>query len=195
MHLVLYGPEGCGKGTQAELLAKILKLKIYTSGDLVREAATKNSGSIGQECRNALAEGRYVSDATMYLLWEKKLKSKQAQKGFILDGFPRTLNQAKFLFGKSADYGYKIDKIIHFNIGKREILTRLIKRKRKLFSGSRISHDTPRRIEQRLKMYYQQEKELLNFFRQKKILLEVNGNQSIKEVFASIIKRLQVNNK
>ena len=67
MHVVFFGPEGSGKGTQAQLLSKALHLPILTSGDLVRDAATNDKGIIGEVCRQALAEGKYVADSEMFV--------------------------------------------------------------------------------------------------------------------------------
>lgn len=192
MHLILYGSEGSGKGTQAKLLSKLLGLPIYNAGDLVREAATKDEGPIGDVCREALSFGEYLSDSDIFLLFGKKLKSTQAKKGFILDGFPRTLAQAKFLLKKTAKYGYKIDKLIYLKISDKEAFVRLSKRKRKLYHGSQVSHDTPERIRRRLNMYHKQEGPLLNFFRKKNLLLEINATKPIKGVFAALVKRLQI---
>src|SRR3989344_4312194 len=106
MHLIIFGPEGSGKGTQAQLLSKKLNLPIYTSGDLVRQAASKDKGTLGEVCRIALSTGTYVHDQTMYALWELNLRTNEAKKGFILDGFPRNVAQARYLIDKLEEFGY-----------------------------------------------------------------------------------------
>ena len=83
MHVIFYGPEGAGKGTQAKLLSKEFTLPILTSGDLVRDAATNDKGIIGEVCREALAEGKYVADSEMFVLWKWRLKEEDAKGDWI----------------------------------------------------------------------------------------------------------------
>lgn len=192
MHLIIYGPEGSGKGTQAKLLSQLYGLPIITSGDLVREAAVSDTGEIGKISREALSLGKYVPDKEMFALWERKLSSSKAEKGFILDGFPRNLSQTNFLLEKAAQNNYKIDKVIYLKLTDRQAFKRLVSRNRKLFEGSNISHDTPERIAQRLATYRQKEKEMMDFFREKNLLLEIDGDQSVDDVFKSIVAELKI---
>ena len=192
MHFIIYGPEGSGKGTQAKLLAEKLHLKVYTSGDLVREAALKDKGLIGKVCRKALNEGKYVADKSMFVLWRNKLKTEEAKKGIILDGFPRNFNQAEFLFKNIDQYGYTIDKVIYLELTDAEAIERLVKRHRKLFEGSNINHDDPERVKKRLTVYRKKEKKLLSFFKKKQLILEINALGTTDEVFVRIISALQV---
>src|SRR3989344_4114329 len=107
MHLIVYGPEGSGKGTQSKLLSEKLNLPVITSGDLVREKAKENS-TLGKICLKALSEGQYVADDVMFKLWKEKLSDDKAKKGFILDGFPRNIHQAEFLLNEIKKLGYAI---------------------------------------------------------------------------------------
>ena len=116
MHFIFYGPEGSGKGTQAKILAQKKNLPVYTSGDLVIEAAKNDKGSIGMATRKALTEGIYVGDNEMFTLLKNKLRTQEAKKGFILDGFPRNLQQAEFLMQKIDKYGYSIDYVIYLSL-------------------------------------------------------------------------------
>ena len=154
MHIVIYGPEGSGKGTQAKLLSEKLDLPIYTAGDLVREAAETNKGRIGDMARSVLLDGKYLPDGEMCNLIGEKLKDEELRKGFILDGFPRTLLQANYLMDNLSKNGYKIDKVIYLKLDEEESVRRLIKRKRKVFGKSKILHDDPKRIRQRLKIFH-----------------------------------------
>src|SRR3989338_4402800 len=190
MHLVIYGPEGSGKGTQAQLLAKKYNLPIYTSGDLVRDAAANDNGLIGDACRRALKEGRYVPDSEMFVLWKNKLRSNEAKKGFILDGFPRNLRQAKFLIRKISKYGYGIDKFIHLTLSDKDATWRLLKRNRKTFEGSNESHDTVEKIRSRLANFRKHEEELVSFFDTLKLLLNVDGSGSVPDIHKHILKGL-----
>lgn len=192
MHYIFYGPEGSGKGTQAKLLAEKLHLPILTSGDLVRDAAVNDKGLIGDACRRALKEGRYVPDSEMFVLWKNKLRSEEAKKGFILDGFPRNLRQAKFLMRKISKYRYGIDKLIHLNLNDKDATERLLKRNRKTFEGSNESHDTIDKIGSRLASFREHEKDLIAYFGEKNLLLSVDASGSVSEIHGRILKDLSI---
>lgn len=190
MHIVFYGPEGSGKGTQAKLLSEALRLTILSSGDLVRDAAANDKGIIGEVVRLSLREGKYVADSEMFVLWKWRLKDEDAKDDWIMDGFPRNVEQAKFLDDKVDKYGYKIEKVFYLNISEKESYSRLIKRGRPLHPGSNELHDSPERIRSRLKLYKQSEKEVLDYYRQKGVLIEINADQSIEEVHKKIMKHV-----
>ncbi|HCM38018.1 MAG: Adenylate kinase [Candidatus Gottesmanbacteria bacterium GW2011_GWB1_43_11] len=191
MHVVFYGPEGSGKGTQAKLLAQKLNLPILTSGDLVREAATNDRGIIGDVCRQALSEGKYVADSEMFVLWKHRLKREDARGGWIMDGFPRNLEQAKFLDDKISKYGYRIEKAIFLNLPEAVSYERLIKRARPLHQGSSELHDSPERIKSRLAIYKQTEIEVIDYYRKQGVLIEVNADQSVEGVHKEILAKIQ----
>jgi adenylate kinase len=192
MHIVFYGPEGSGKGTQAKLLAEKLKTSILTSGDLVRDAAENDKGIIGEVCRQSLSEGKYVADSEMFVLWKWRLKEDDARGGWIMDGFPRNIDQARFLDDKITKYGYDIEHAIYLNLSEEESIKRLLKRARPLHAGSTELHDSPERIKSRLEIYKQGEKDVLEYYKQKGVLLEINADQSIEEVHAEILKKLGI---
>jgi adenylate kinase len=188
MHIVFYGPEGSGKGTQSKLLAEALHLPILTSGDLVRDAAANDKGIIGEVCRQALEEGKYVADSEMFVLWKWRLKEEDAKGGWIMDGFPRNVEQAKFLDDKIDKYGYKVEKVFYLNLSEEESIKRLAARARPLHAGSTETGDTPERIKTRLGLYKQGEQAVLDFYREKGVLIEINADQTIEEVHAEIMR-------
>lgn len=188
MHIVFYGPEGSGKSTQVKLLAEKLGLAILTSGELVRDAAANDKGIIGEVCRQSLAEGKYVADSEMFVLWKWRLKEEDARGGWIMDGFPRNVEQAKFLDDKIDKYGYKVEKAFYLNLSAEESIRRLLLRKRPLHPGSTETGDTPERIQTRLEMYKIGEKDVLDYYRQKGVLVEINADQSIESVHNEIMK-------
>lgn len=190
MHLVLYGPEGSGKGTQAKLLSEKYNLPIITSGDLVRKTAQENQGKVAQECWEALSSGTYVSDDTMYILWEETLKGEEAKKGFILDGFPRTYAQSQFLQQKIEDNNYILDAFIHLYLSDEDSQKRLALRARKLFEGSTINHDDPSLVARRLTEFRKHEEEIVIFYKKKNILIDVNAAQRLENVFQEIVNKL-----
>lgn len=190
MHIIFFGPEGSGKGTQAKLLSEKLHLPILTSGDLVRDAATNDKGIIGEVCRQSLSEGKYVADSEMFVLWKWRLKEEDAKGDWIMDGFPRNVEQAKFLDDKIDKYGYKIEKVIYLELSEEESMRRLIKRARPLHPGSTELHDSPERIKQRLAIYKEGEKSVLDYYRQKGVLMTINADKSIEEVHQDILAHL-----
>ncbi|MFC1626617.1 adenylate kinase family protein [Patescibacteria group bacterium] len=192
MHIVFYGPEGSGKGTQAQLLSKALHLPILTSGDLVRDAAANDKGIIGEVCRQALHEGKYVADSEMFVLWKWRLKEEDAKGGWIMDGFPRNMQQALFLDDKIDKYGYNIEKVIYLHLPKEVSLKRLIKRARPLHPGSKELHDSPDRIKSRLSIYGDDEKSVLKYYEKRGVLVKINANQSIDIVHNDILQHTKL---
>lgn len=191
MHIVLFGPEGSGKGTQAKLLSDKLGIPILTSGDLVRDAAANDKGIIGEVCRQALSEGKYVADSEMFVLWKWRLKDEDAKGGWIMDGFPRNVEQAQFLDDKIDKYGYKIEKVFYLDLPQVQSYKRLIARGRPLHSGSSELHDSPERIKQRLSIYKEGERAVLEYYKQKGVLVTINADQSVEDVHQAIVTSLQ----
>lgn len=188
MHIIFYGPEGSGKGTQAKLLADELHYPILTSGDLVRDAAANDHGIIGVVCKESLEQGKYVANSEMEVLWKWRLKEEDAKGAWIMDGFPRNVEQAKFLDDKIDKYGYKVELVLFLNISEEESYKRLIARGRESYPGSNESHDSPERIATRLKMYKDAEKDTLDYYRQKGVLVEIDAKRSVEEVHADILR-------
>ena len=187
MHIVFFGPEGSGKGTQAKLLAEYLHLPILTSGDLVRDAAANDKGIIGEVCRQALSEGKYVADSEMFVLWKWRLKDEDAKGGWIMDGFPRNVEQAAFLDDKIDKYGYKVERVFYLALPEEESYKRLLARGRPLHEGTNELHDSPQRIKQRLEIYKSGEQAVIDYYRKKGVLVEVNANQAVEDVHKEIL--------
>lgn len=190
MHIIFYGPEGSGKGTQAKLLGETLHIPILTSGDLVRKAASEDKGVIGDVCREALVKGRYVADSEMFVLWKRRLKEDDAKHDWIMDGFPRNVDQAVFLDDKLHKYGYSVEAVIYLTLSEKASLERLVKRARPLHPGSQELHDSPERIKNRLQMYKEHEQPVLDYYRKRGVLIEINGDQKPEEVQNDIRKKI-----
>lgn len=184
MFIIFYGPEGSGKSTQAKMLAEKLKLPYLGSGDLVRKYSAEDKGIMGDICRESLSKGYYVADSEMFVLWKGRLKESDVQDGFIIDGFPRNHAQAMFLADKLDKYGTKINMVFYLEVSEAESIKRLLARKRTNPDGS--LHDTPEKISQRLKMYTEQEADVLKFYAEQGLLKKINGEQTIEAIFKDI---------
>jgi adenylate kinase len=137
-----------------------------------------------------LADGKYVANSEMFVLWKWRLKEEDAMGGWIMDGFPRNVEQAKFLDDKIDKYGYKVEKVFYLNLSEEESIRRLTKRAKPLHPGSTETGDTPERIKTRLQLYKTGEKEVLDFYRSKGVLIEINADQTIEEVQAAIMQQI-----
>ena len=186
MHIIFYGPEGSGKSTQAKLLSEKLNVPALVSGDLVRKYAKEDKGIMGDTCREVFKTGHYVPDSEMFVLWKHRLKEPDTGKGFVIDGFPRNLDQVKFLEEKLEKYNKKEDVVFFLKVSEKESIKRLLKRGRKSPDGS--LHDTPEKIKERLKRYKKEEKQVLKFYKKKRLLRKINGEQSIKEIHNDIME-------
>lgn len=189
MYIIFYGPEGSGKTTQTKLLAEKLGLPALISGDLVRKYAEEDKGIMGEICREALQAGHYVADSEMFVLWKHRLKQPDTEHGFVIDGFPRNLAQAKFLEEKIEKYQKKIDFVFYLKVKEKESIRRLLKRGRRLGNGT--LHDSPERIRERLRRYKAEEAGVLSFYKRKNSLVEINGERSIAEIHQDILKRVR----
>jgi len=165
MKLIFLGPPGAGKGTQAEIISKKLNLKKISTGDILREEMERGT-ELGKIAKSYMEKGELVPDEIMIKIIENNIKNLD---GFILDGFPRTLNQAIEL-----EKITKIDKVIYLNVSDDEIKKRLLNRGR--------LDDKPEVIENRIKIYREQTQPLIEFYKGKGVLYEINGIGTIEEI-------------
>lgn len=172
MKILLIGPQGSGKSTQASLLAEYLNLPKISVGDIFRELS-KEESSEAQRLREILQAGKLVDDQTTSEIVKNRLNQADCQNGFILDGYPRTIEQMQ-------TFDPNFDKVIYLEVPKEEVMKRLMARGR--------ADDTHELIETRLDLYYKQTQPLLDHYRNKGILIEVNGVGSVEQIQEEIKK-------
>jgi adenylate kinase len=188
-NIIFYAPEGAGKTTQAKMLAETLGVPCLVSGDLVRRMAEFDKGIMGKICRETMAAGHYVADSEMFVLWKARLKDEDTQNGWVIDGFPRNLTQAEFLADKLDKHGKNVDLVIYLSVPEDVSIARLLKRGRKLSDGS--LHDSEELIRERLKRYKAEEADVLNYYRQLGVLVEIDGAQDIDKVHQDIMSHVK----
>lgn len=186
MFIIFYGPEGCGKTTQAKMLAEAINLPYLGSGDLVRKYAKEDKGIMGDICRECFATGHYVADTEMFVLWKARLKEADVQDGFVLEGFPRNHTQALFLADKLDKYKKTINYVFYLDVSETESIKRLIKRARKSPDGT--LHDSEEKIKSRLRIYKKQEADVLEYYKGEDLLQKIKGEQSIEAIHQDILK-------
>ena len=184
--LIFLGPPGSGKGTQAEILTDKLEYYHISIGDLLRENISKNTG-LGKLAAKYVNSGELVPDDLIIELVNSTLYELQNENsqysGVILDGFPRTINQAASLDSKIKDSGASIRAVIYLDISDEKIISRLQSRGR--------NDDKPNLIKNRLSVYRKQTEPLLGFYGEKKLLESVNGDQGLGEVNDNILNVLK----
>lgn len=183
MNLIILGPQGSGKGTQAKLLAEKYGLVHVSSGALLREFA-KNDSEKGKLIADLLTTGALLPFDTVMEVIEPVIIG--AKNGFILDGSPRDAMQAEYLDWYLGERHINIDKVILLNIPREESLARL--QKRSVIENR--SDDTPAAIHERLDIYDQETKPVIEHYRQKGLLLEIDGTPDIQAIFSNIVSKL-----
>lgn len=189
MFIIIYGPEGSGKTTQGKLLSKKFKIPHLVSGDLIRKYAKEDKGIMGRICTDVLKNGHYVADSEMFVLWKQRLKEKDVEKGFIIDGFPRNMSQALFLDDKLNKYKKKAIMVAYLRVREKVSVERLLARGRKNPDGSLA--DSPKNIKERLRRYHAEEKDVLNFYKKMGVLQEIDGEKSIEEIHEDIANKIE----
>ena len=186
MNIILFGPPGAGKGTQAKILIKNHNLVQISTGDMLREEV--NSGSnLGKTAKSIMDSGGLVSDEIIMSIIEERISKPDCQNGFILDGFPRTLNQATALDDMLAHKNIKIDHIIQIDVDEKLLFQRIKKRAEE---GDFARNDDNKDVLiKRITVYQNDTMPVLEYYRSLNRLKTVDGMQSIESV-CSDIKRL-----
>ena len=178
MRIILFGPPGCGKGTQAVFISEALSIPHLSTGEMLR-SAVKSGSEIGLKANKIMESGGLVSDEVVLSIVKERIAENDCEKGFILDGFPRTVNQAEKL-DLLLSVNHKLDFVLRIKVDEEEIIKRLIDRARE--------DDKPETIKNRFKMYNSETQPLIPFYEEKKILFNINGMQKIEKVSEDIKK-------
>ena len=207
MKLILLGPPGTGKGTQAKLLIKHFKIPQISTGDILRQAVT-DATELGRKAKSYMDSGALVPDEVIIGIIKERIKKKDCANGFIFDGFPRTIPQAEVL-----DKIIAIDYVIELQTSDKIIIKRLSARRQCKACGSiygldiipkkhgicdkcsgmlyQRDDDKEEAIKNRLKVYHSQTKPLTEFYKKKGTLIEINGEQEISKIFQNILQSLE----
>ena len=210
MRILLLGPPGGGKGTQSKFLMAQYNIPQISTGDMLR-AHVKNDTSLGKKAKEFMDKGELVTDSLILDMMEVRFEEKDCENGFILDGFPRTIKQAEGLDKLFQKTNQKLDYVVVIDVEDDEIVSRMGGRRMHPESG-RVYHikynppknegkddvtnepliirddDKEETVRNRLLVYHNQTKPLINYYRQN--VININGSQPIDKVKSNIIEKL-----
>ena len=183
MILILLGPPGAGKGTQATLLMDKYGLVQLSTGDMLRDAIAKGT-ELGKKAKSIMDAGKLVEDSIILGMIRERLVDGNRKNGVILDGFPRTLTQAEELDAMLADMELGIDHVIEMQVDEQMLADRIVKRAAE--SEQVRDDDTVEVLQQRLKVYHDSTAPIIPYYRDKGALSVVDGMQTIESVASAI---------
>ncbi len=175
--LIFLGPPGAGKGTQAKILASQYQIPHISTGDILREAV-KTQTPLGKKAQSYMDRGELVPDYLIIDLIKERLSQSDAAQGWILDGFPRNVNQASFLEKLLTELNLSADSVLNLEVPDEVLVERLLARKRK--------DDNEETIRRRLEIYHKDTVPVISFYRDRNILQVVAGNAPMEEVTNSL---------
>ena len=191
MNIILLGAPGSGKGTQSIILNKKLGLVQLSTGEIIRENIEKKT-KLGFQVKNLVDKGEFVSDVIILSIISKRISEDDCSKGFILDGFPRNLNQASKFDEILLEKNKKIDFVIELNVSKKNLYKRI--ENRAIESNEARADDKEEILKNRLNIYDEQTKPLVPYYKKAELHFEVDGMKSIDEISLEIEKIIKVKN-
>jgi adenylate kinase len=186
VNLLLLGPQGSGKGTQAKLIAEAYDLPHVGTGEMLREAIERGD-ELGRRVQPIVDAGHLVPDALMVELIRERLGRSDARGGFVLEGFPRTLRQAEELDDVLRDLGRELNLVLELQVPDAVSVSRLIERA----EAEGRSDDTPAGIRTRLALHSRNAEALSEYYRARGILVGIHGDRAIPEVFVEIQQAIE----
>lgn len=212
MRIVLLGPPGAGKGTQASNIVKKYKVPHISTGDIFRKNI-KEKTALGKKAKEYIDKGLLVPDDIVVAIVQDRLIMEDCKHGFMLDGFPRTEAQAQALDEELHKLGLILDKVINIEVAKEELIERAVGRRICKECGATYhikfnppsargacddcggelyqrKDDTEETVRKRIEIYLQETKPLINYYKKQDILVEIDGQQDIDKVFSDIVDAL-----
>ncbi|MGA9141856.1 MAG: adenylate kinase [Methanocella sp.] len=213
MQIVLFGPPGAGKGTQAKFLSEEFNIPHISTGDILRENVKKGT-ALGMKAKSYMDKGELVPDQLLNDLVRSRLEEPDTKKGFLLDGYPRTIPQAKALDEIMDDLNRKLDAVVNIDVGTSALVRRLSGRRickgcgasyHVEFNPSKVkdicdtcagelyqrADDLEEAIKNRLAVYKKQTQPVLDYYKKKGVLIDIDGDREIEEVKADVINALK----
>jgi adenylate kinase len=186
VNILLLGPQGSGKGTQAGRIASEYGIPHVSTGELFR-AAVASGSELGRRVEPILESGQLVPDDLTIEVIRERLASDDARDGFVLDGFPRTMAQAEALDGLLSEIGRELDVVLYFQIDDEAAFERI----RTRAEQERRTDDDPEVTRRRLEIYHRETEPLADYYRAKDILVPIRADRSIPEVWKDIADALE----
>lgn len=188
MRLILLGPPGVGKGTQAKILVEAYGIPQLSTGDILRSAIAART-ALGLAAKEVMDRGDLVSDEIVNGIVSERLDADDCKPGFVLDGFPRTIPQADALGQMLEQKGMKLDAVVEITADADVLVSRIANRAKESTAGARAD-DNVEVVRNRLDVYKKQTAPLVDYYRSKGLLRTVDGTQPIGEVTSAIKRAL-----
>ena len=183
MNLIIFGPPGAGKGTQAARLEQKYGLKQLATGDMLR-AEVASGSALGEKLKDIMSSGQLVSDDIIIEIIAERISQPDCEKGFILDGFPRTVPQAEALDDMLANMKRNLSHVIVLDVDQDILINRILQRNQE--TGGARADDNEETLKKRLGVYNEQTAPVLPYYRSKGLLAHIDGMASIDAVTAAI---------
>jgi adenylate kinase len=185
MRLIILGPPGAGKGTQAARIAAHYGIPAISTGDIFRANIAQET-ELGLQVKAILASGGYVSDEITSAIVEDRIGSPDCAGGFLLDGYPRTLAQVGALDDILAEHGTALDRVLELTVADDVVVARLLKRA----ESEGRADDTEEVIRDRMAIYHRETRPLSDTYRERGLLVEVDGDGSVDDVTDRVVAAL-----